>query len=341
MTRSRRIPAVLAAAGLVAALAPAAAPAATTIGSTAAVATQNTTRCADGSACLLLTDDAVVAASGVITGWHLRSASVGGSVRLRVLRPAGGGRFTGAGTGAPQTITRGDPYVNDYPERLPVRAGDVLALDGSSSALVLSEGAGTVGVIAGTPLADGATAAEPGARRVLLDPAQATTTIPTLAAGATTTFHLSVGPAASGPAYPELTSTVRATADQGDPQPASNAMTRTFNLGPTLSKPTIDFTDKLVAGREDLLRQVRVVFTEPEPEPVRVTMTLTNRSTGRVTSHLLDAPAGYGVVGGLFRAGGPFAHAPAGSYLLRVRARDPGLLESPARRIQLRIRATS
>lgn len=170
MTRSCRLPTAVA--GLVLALAlPVAAHAATSVGSTAAPATQNTTVCPNGAACVLVGDNLVAPVSGVITGWHLKSGSVGGQVTLRVLHPAGGGRYTGAGTGEQQTITRGDPYVNDFPERLPVHAGDLLGLDNASSALILSEGAGTVKALTPAP-ADGATVApagtEPGARRVLL-----------------------------------------------------------------------------------------------------------------------------------------------------------------------------
>jgi Domain of unknown function DUF11 len=150
---------------------PVAANAATTVGSVSGSAVQNTSVCPDEAGCTLLGDNATVASAGVVTGWHIKSGSIGGEVRLRVLRPAGGGKYTGAGTGAPWKITRDDPYVNDFPDRLPVKAGDVLAVDNTSNALFLSTDSGTVKAF--TPsVADGATVAptanEPGARRVLM-----------------------------------------------------------------------------------------------------------------------------------------------------------------------------
>jgi hypothetical protein len=168
ISRSARV--AIAAAALALTL-PAAASAKTTTGSVAGAATQNTAVCPDQASCTLLGDNARIAADGVVTGWHLKSGSIGGEVRLRVLRPAGAGKYTGAGTSEPQKVTRDDPYVNDYPTRLPVKAGDVLGVENSSNALVLSEDPGTVKAF--TPsVGDGATAAptanEPGARRLLL-----------------------------------------------------------------------------------------------------------------------------------------------------------------------------
>src|SRR5437588_4872158 len=47
----------------------------------------------------------VAPGDGVITGWHVRGSTAGaGDARLRVLRPAGGGQFTGAGTSTPATV---------------------------------------------------------------------------------------------------------------------------------------------------------------------------------------------------------------------------------------------
>src|SRR4051812_19328669 len=149
---------------------PAAAHAVTTVGSVAGTGEENSQVCPDETPCTLL-GDTVVGANGVITGWHLKSGSLGNEVRLRVMRPAGGGKYTGAGTGAPQRITRDNPYVNDYPENLPVKAGDVLGLETSSQPLVLSNAPGTVRGFNSSP-ADGATAApsgtEPGGRHLLI-----------------------------------------------------------------------------------------------------------------------------------------------------------------------------
>jgi Domain of unknown function DUF11 len=169
MSTLRRSRIGLAAAALALTL-PAAAHAATTVGSVAGTAEENSQLCPDETLCTVL-GDTVIGANGVITGWHLKSGSVGNEVRLRVLRPAGGGKFTGAGTGAPQRITREDPFVNDYPERVPVDAGDILGLEAASQPLVFSNAAGTVRAFNPSP-PDGATVAptgtEPGARHLLI-----------------------------------------------------------------------------------------------------------------------------------------------------------------------------
>ncbi|MDQ3936566.1 MAG: hypothetical protein M3340_18245, partial [Actinomycetota bacterium] len=69
---------------------------------------------------------------GVIVRWRLRSASTG-SVSLRVLRPAGSGRFTGAGTSQPLFLTSpGSPGADRTylgTTRLPVVQGDYIGLD--------------------------------------------------------------------------------------------------------------------------------------------------------------------------------------------------------------------
>jgi hypothetical protein len=169
MPFSRASRLALAAAALALTL-PAAAHGAGTFGSVAGTGEENSQVCPDGTPCTLL-GDTVVGADGVITGWHLKSGSLGNEVRLRLLRPAGGGKYTGAGTGAPQRITRDNPYVNDYPERVPVKAGDLLGIEATSQPLVLSNAPGTVRGFNPSP-ADGATAApsgtEPGARHLLI-----------------------------------------------------------------------------------------------------------------------------------------------------------------------------
>src|SRR5436190_16109920 len=70
---------------------------------------------------------------GTVTSFSVTAGSSGGAVQLRVLRPAGGGQFTGAGTSPSQTLATG---TNTFAVSLPVRAGDVLGLDNASSALM-------------------------------------------------------------------------------------------------------------------------------------------------------------------------------------------------------------
>lgn len=69
---------------------------------------------------------------GVIVRWRIRSAS-GGSVRLRVIRPAGGGQFEGAGTSEAGQLSSasspGSDQVYTFNTRLPVQQGDFIGLD--------------------------------------------------------------------------------------------------------------------------------------------------------------------------------------------------------------------
>ncbi|HEX8745342.1 MAG TPA: hypothetical protein VF712_19610 [Thermoleophilaceae bacterium] len=69
---------------------------------------------------------------GVIVRFRLRSASAG-TVRLRVLRPSGNGKFTGAGTSAPLSVSSvsspGEDRSYFASVRLPVLQGDYIGLD--------------------------------------------------------------------------------------------------------------------------------------------------------------------------------------------------------------------
>lgn len=69
---------------------------------------------------------------GVIVRWRVRAATAG-EVRLRVLRPVGNGRFSGAGTSAPTTLFKpsgpGQDQVYVSSTRLPVVQGDFIALN--------------------------------------------------------------------------------------------------------------------------------------------------------------------------------------------------------------------
>lgn len=128
---------------------------------------------------------------GTATSFSVNSGSAGAIVELRVLRPAGGGQFTGAGTGAPETLNAG---VNTFAVSLPVKAGDVLGLDNDSSALIFDTSSATA--IASyyqmPALSDGATAAPTqfqGGYRLLLSAAvtQPTTSSSTTTSSTTTT----------------------------------------------------------------------------------------------------------------------------------------------------------
>lgn len=79
------------------------------------------------------TPELQVPVDGTLTSFAINAGSAGGSVELRVLRPAGGGQYTGVGTSAPQTLSLG---LNTFTVSMPVKAGDVIGLDNSSSALM-------------------------------------------------------------------------------------------------------------------------------------------------------------------------------------------------------------
>ena len=69
-------------------------------------------------------------ADGTITSWSVRSSDVGAEYELRIIRPGAGGTFTAAGTSAPQRIVGpGDLVRGPYAVSLPVKAGDMVALD--------------------------------------------------------------------------------------------------------------------------------------------------------------------------------------------------------------------
>jgi PASTA domain len=136
-----RMSVVVMAVGGALALAPAAEAETVTLGSTAG--TPNQTLCGGGTECTYLpfnnaySPSLVVPYDGTITSFAINSGSAGGTVTLRVLRPATGGRFTGAGTSAPATIAIGEQSV---PTNLPVRTGDLIGLENASGAILFDTG---------------------------------------------------------------------------------------------------------------------------------------------------------------------------------------------------------
>jgi PASTA domain len=123
------------------ALAPAAGADTVTLGSTAGTPSQ--TVCAGTVECTYLpfnnvySPSLVVPFDGTITSFAINSGSTGGTVSLRILRPAAGGRFTGAGTSAPVTIAVG---VQSAATSLPVRTGDLIGLENNSGAILFDTG---------------------------------------------------------------------------------------------------------------------------------------------------------------------------------------------------------
>lgn len=119
-------------------LAPAPVSAAVTIGSNLS-SDPDQSACAGGASCTYLQTALPTAnraaggitapSDGVVTRWKLKAGSVTGTVRLRVLRPAGSS-YTGTGTSAAETVSAiGE---NPYTASLPIKEGDVLGLDNST-----------------------------------------------------------------------------------------------------------------------------------------------------------------------------------------------------------------
>ena len=106
--------------------------------------------CASGFECIAFTTNngapvAVVPFDGVVTKWRVRAGSATSPVKLRVLRPAGGGTYTAAGTSAVEMTTAGST-PDEFTSSLPVQTGDVLALSNDSSALLFASAAATFSV---------------------------------------------------------------------------------------------------------------------------------------------------------------------------------------------------
>jgi hypothetical protein len=169
----------------------------TTLGSTTGTPNQNI--CVAGFDCTYVPFASAanpglqVPLNGSVTSFSVNSGSSTGSVELRVLRPAGNGKFTGAGTSAAQSLA-GGPQT--FTVSLPVHAGDVLALDNSSSALLFDGATANPAFTAyynslstSPGLADGSTAAPDNNRtdRRLLLSAVVTGTTPTTSTATTTT----------------------------------------------------------------------------------------------------------------------------------------------------------
>ena len=119
-------------------VAPAAAPATTTIGSSLKTRADLFTRCdASEGACTELQLGAgaaklAVPTVGVITRWRVRAATLGGG-RLRVLHPASDGTYAVVGNSDWVSFNRrhsaGQDVLYEFPARISVEVGDVLALD--------------------------------------------------------------------------------------------------------------------------------------------------------------------------------------------------------------------
>jgi hypothetical protein len=120
-------------------LAPAGAAADVTIGSNLA-GTANMNICVAGFACSYIqtsggTPVAVSPVDGRVVRWRLKSGSATGTAKLRVLRPSGTS-FTAVASSNAENV---NIDLNTFTTHLPIKAGDVVALDNSSSGLFFTD----------------------------------------------------------------------------------------------------------------------------------------------------------------------------------------------------------
>jgi hypothetical protein len=185
---------------------------------------------------------------GTVTSFSVNSGSTGNQVELRVLRPAGGGQFTGAGTSPAETLAGG---ATTFTVSLPVKAGDILGLDNSDSALIFDATPSAITAYYELPsLADGVTAApnhnQSGDRLLLSAVVVQQTTTATGTSNTTTTGT----PTTAAPTITGLRQARRRWREGTQPATIARAATGTvftFDLS-AAARVTMTFTGR-VAGR--------------------------------------------------------------------------------------------
>jgi hypothetical protein len=97
--------------------------------------------------------------TGVVVRWRMTGYSSVGPYKLRILRPFGEEKYTGAGTSSPET--RVGTGIETFATGLPIHAGDLIGLEGASASdgFPTTENAGSSLSIWQPPLEDGLTAA--------------------------------------------------------------------------------------------------------------------------------------------------------------------------------------
>jgi hypothetical protein len=99
---------------------------------------------------------------GTIVAWRITSGSAGNKVTLRILRPAGGGKFSAVASSDTETTTGSTTAPDQFSTNLPVKAGDIIGLDNASSALIFKTGVlGSFPELWTPPVADGSPASAP------------------------------------------------------------------------------------------------------------------------------------------------------------------------------------
>jgi hypothetical protein len=158
--RLRTLTALTAAAASLAA-APAALAQTSAVGSSSGTPTMNV--CLAGFDCTYInyrgglpTD--VVKRTGTVVDWSLNAGSEGGQVRLRVLRPLGGGKFKAIRSSAVRIVSM--TGLNTFPAHLAVKKGDVLALSNATSGIYMAQTPGASSIrYFSNPLSDGSSGA--------------------------------------------------------------------------------------------------------------------------------------------------------------------------------------
>jgi hypothetical protein len=160
MTRLRTLTALAATAALALVAAPAALASTSPVGNSTGTPTANI--CVFSFDCTYInyrhgqpTD--VVKHSGTLVNWSLNAGSVGGQVQLRVLRPAGHGKFKFVHSSRVRTVSIAGE--NTFTAHISVKAGDVLALSNSTSGIYMASATdGTNVHYFDTAIHDGSTA---------------------------------------------------------------------------------------------------------------------------------------------------------------------------------------
>jgi hypothetical protein len=97
--------------------------------------------------------------SGVVVRWRMTGYSSTGPYRLRILRPVGDGKYTGAGTSSAET--RLGTGTEAFATHLSIQAGDLIGLDGADAedSFPIASNAGSSFSVWRPPLEDGLSAA--------------------------------------------------------------------------------------------------------------------------------------------------------------------------------------
>ena len=78
--------------------------------------------------------------NGTIVAWRIASDSANNKVTLRVLRPAGGGKYSAVASSATVSTSGSQFGPDQFSTSIPVKAGDIIGLDNANSALIFKTG---------------------------------------------------------------------------------------------------------------------------------------------------------------------------------------------------------